>query len=81
MFDPDAVPGRGDIVAVWWKDSDAPSVIKLHLALPPKELWDCSEELSAVMVAETANPKRLQSAPMSKVRAVHRMVGKGEHHA
>lgn len=77
VFDPDASPVCGDIVAVWWKDRETPSVVKLHLGVPPAELWDLNGELSTALFAGGASPRSARTAPMSKVRAVHKMVGKG----
>lgn len=83
IFDPTEEPQKGDIVAVWFKGVDKPSVTKLYMALPPKCLWDGhpEDEVEAMLVCEQTNPKKIRSAPINKVSMVHKMIDKEAAHA
>jgi phage repressor protein C with HTH and peptisase S24 domain len=77
ICDPDATPAKGDFVAVWWKDgSSKPSVKRLGLGLPPRDLWGAKSELEAVLICEQLNPPKRLSARLSTVDAVHKVIGK-----
>lgn len=78
ICDPDNRPALGDIVAVWWKGGTAPPNIKrLALALPPAELWN-SDDFEAMMVVEQLNPPKRLGADLSRIEAVHKVLGKQE---
>lgn len=78
LCDPDQAALAGDYVAIWWKGGDRqPHIKRLAYALPPNGLWD-SDVLEAVIVVEQLNPPKRLAADLSRVAAVHKVLGKAE---
>jgi hypothetical protein len=78
LCDPDQLPMAGDYVAVWWKGGERPPNIKrLVTTLPPRAFWD-NADFEAVVVVEQLNPPKRLAADMTRVEAVHKVLGKAE---
>lgn len=79
ICDPDNPAALGDYVVVWWKGGTAPPNIKrLALALPPRELWCGGDWFEAALVVEQINPRKRLAADLSRIEAVHKVLGKQE---
>lgn len=75
VCDPDATCGRGDFVAVWWRDgSHQPQIKRLVLALPPRDCWHLVGDAAFMLVVEQLNPPKQLWAPLRKVEAVHKVI-------
>jgi hypothetical protein len=77
ICDPDAEIRAGDMVAVWFKGGRDPSVKRLVLGLPPRDLWD-TPDLQGMLICGQLNPPKRLSARLSTIEAVHRVIGKAE---
>lgn len=75
VCDPDVRPEAGDFVSIWWKDeSKEPGIKRLAMALPPEEIWE-SEDFTGLLVCETLNPRKRFTVDLSRVKAVHKVLG------
>lgn len=64
----------GDYAAIWPTDDKEPSLFRLVTAPPPAD-WKDTAELLGVLIVQQDRPKRQFSIPMSKIRAVHPVIG------
>lgn len=77
ICDPDQEPGIGDYVLIWWKGGgQQPSMKRLALLLPPRELWGMGGDCEWLLCCEQLNPPRSLHEKLADVEAVHRVIAR-----
>ncbi len=77
IVDPDQKPVSGDCVVIWFNTGNTPIVKRLLLNLPPESMRFLKQDSAELLIiCEQLNPPKQYKIGFSKVKAVHKVLGK-----